>query len=568
MPKIIDAYLGLTALREAGYRSTATAISELVDNSIEAKASAIDIIALNQKVVVSSRTSNQVQRIAVLDNGIGMPEHVLENCLSLGWGTRLDTRDGLGRFGFGLKGSSISQARRVEVYSWTNPSEVYMAYMDLDEIHDNQSQELKEIVKTKIPKEISQSFKDKIGNSGTLVMWDRLDKIDIVRSTTLVKRINKELCRIYRHFLDDCDIYGTKRDIKIHSLQLENNKVDSLALRANDPLYLLTPNNLPDYEDKQTNVLHEEFSIDVEYHGGVSKVEFRCTIAKPEIQNLTGNSTVGKHYAENTGISFVRAGREIDFGAFGFIDRSEPRHRWWGIEIRFDPVLDELFEITNNKQEVRSIKKFDLDMLLALQDEADQGNSKSKMLIQINKILSDHISSMMKIITSRREGVNKKKAAGSVADKVNKQIAHDNALTESKVRSESLTEEEKVRERVTLLMDDDTSLDIEEAEQQARETIDYKIDLTLGKWPGDLFLDRKPVGNASVGVINRDTAFYSQFWRHLEGQSDRKGIDALEVIMMSLIRAEDELATTYDKRVFERYRQKWSTLVEQLLSDS
>ena len=118
MAQIIDAYLGLTALRQAGYRSTATAVAELVDNSIEAEASNIDIIAISKEVLINTRTSNQVQKIAVLDNGDGMTTDILENCLSLGWGTRLNTREGLGRFGFGLKGASISQARRVEVYSW------------------------------------------------------------------------------------------------------------------------------------------------------------------------------------------------------------------------------------------------------------------------------------------------------------------------------------------------------------------------------------------------------------------------------------------------------------------
>ena len=29
---------------------------------------------------------------------------------------------------------------------------------------------------------------------------------------------------------------------------------------------------------------------------------------------------------------------------FDFLERSEPRHRWWGAEVRFDPVLDELFD--------------------------------------------------------------------------------------------------------------------------------------------------------------------------------------------------------------------------------
>ena len=85
MPHIIDAYLGLNALRQAGYRSTATAVAELVDNSIEANADKIDIIALSEDVFLSKKTSSQVTNIAVLDNGDGMNEETLACCLSMGW---------------------------------------------------------------------------------------------------------------------------------------------------------------------------------------------------------------------------------------------------------------------------------------------------------------------------------------------------------------------------------------------------------------------------------------------------------------------------------------------------
>ena len=72
MAEIISAYLGLNALREAGYRSTATAVAELVDNSIEAGAKNIEIIALSRDVFVGQKTTNQVQQIAVIDDGLGM----------------------------------------------------------------------------------------------------------------------------------------------------------------------------------------------------------------------------------------------------------------------------------------------------------------------------------------------------------------------------------------------------------------------------------------------------------------------------------------------------------------
>jgi hypothetical protein len=355
-------------------------------------------------------------------------------------------------------------------------------------------------------------------------------------------------------------------------LQLENGEIKTIQLKANDPLYILTPNNLEDYESKSTNVYHgEPFEIDIPFIPGntekTSKVGFRFTISEPSIQNLGGNSPVGKHYGNNTGISFVRAGREIDFGSFGFLDASEPRHRWWGAEIRFEPVLDELFGVTNNKQEVRAIKKYDAEMLEIFSDESKHGDRKAFLLLQVNKILSDHIREMMKIVTGRREGERKRKTSvGTLIDKVNEDVSKDTSPTESDDHRGRTSEEEKIIERVKLLLEDDASLSEADALEEAEKTLDYRVDITTAEWPGDLFLDRKPVANASVGIVNRNTQFYEVFWRYLEDLDDRKGYEALEVLMMALIRAEDELSVQYDKKTFERFRQKWGSWVEQLIS--
>ena len=577
MPKIIDAYLGLMALKQAGYRSTATAVGELIDNSIEAKASVIDIIAINKKIRTNGRASNGVYKIAVLDDGIGMNVDVLENCLSLGWGTRLDTRDGLGRFGFGLKGASLSQSGKVSVYSWT-AGEVYMARLDVNQIRENQSQELESAVKAKIPDEILRHFGSAISDTGTLIVWEDLD-LSIKRSDTLVRQLNKELCRIYRHFLDDDDTYGKRRKVCVHSLQLEDDNLKSEDLLANDPLYLLTPNNLPKYDGKdftqvQTNELHDKFEINVKYHNGISevtsKVGFRFTYALPEIQALGGSSAVGKHYHDNTGISFVRAGREIDFGRFGFIDASDPRHRWWGVEIRFEPVLDELFEITNNKQHVRGIHSLDAESMAEHIEEAKERNYKSAMLVQINKLVKEHIAAMMVVIKGRGTG-NRSQARRNkdgLKDRINKVIDKSKKNTEASARAETLTEEQKIEERVSLLLKDDSSLDEASAKAIAKESIDYKVDIQSDTWPGNLFLDRRAVANASVGIINRNTKFYDNFWSYLQEHDDKRGFEALEVIMMALIRSEDELAVEYDKRVFEAYRAKWGEWIEKLLDQA
>ena len=96
-------------------------------------------------------------------------------------------------------------------------------------------------------------------------------------------------------------------------------------------------------------------------------------------------------------------------------------------------------------------------------------------------------------------------------------MGKDNSATESAARASELTREDKLKERIKLLVDDDSTLSEQEASEIAEATIDYRVDLSTADWPGSLFLDRRPVANASVGIVNRGTKFYDQFWSYLEG---------------------------------------------------
>ena len=62
------------SIRSSGYNDTAMALGELIDNSLQAKATKVDVlIAESQnRVGRAGRRSWQAHEIAVLDNGIGM----------------------------------------------------------------------------------------------------------------------------------------------------------------------------------------------------------------------------------------------------------------------------------------------------------------------------------------------------------------------------------------------------------------------------------------------------------------------------------------------------------------
>src|SRR6266567_8724263 len=110
-------------LRDTGYEFH-TAIADIVDNSIAAGATQIDIhVAMDVK-------SNVI--IAVTDNGCGMDRDGLINALRYGAAKRTDPSS-LGKFGLGLKTASTAFCRRLSLVSRDNVDPtIRKAIWDLD----------------------------------------------------------------------------------------------------------------------------------------------------------------------------------------------------------------------------------------------------------------------------------------------------------------------------------------------------------------------------------------------------------------------------------------------------
>ncbi|MFF9667316.1 ATP-binding protein, partial [Streptomyces althioticus] len=131
---IVTSDLTVKALQDSGYKSTAHAIAELIDNGLEAEADLVELFVVEGTEHNGHRSRYRVEKIAVLDNGHGMDPETLRQSLRFGAGTR-QQRKGIGRFGVGLPNSSISQCNRVDVWSWTNgPENALHTYLDLSEI--------------------------------------------------------------------------------------------------------------------------------------------------------------------------------------------------------------------------------------------------------------------------------------------------------------------------------------------------------------------------------------------------------------------------------------------------
>ena len=95
----------IEALRGLGY-NTATALADIIDNSISADANRIDLLF---------NWDGQKSRVIVWDNGNGMSAEEIDKAMRLGGRSPLEQRDAkdLGRFGLGLKTASFSQCRKL-----------------------------------------------------------------------------------------------------------------------------------------------------------------------------------------------------------------------------------------------------------------------------------------------------------------------------------------------------------------------------------------------------------------------------------------------------------------------
>ena len=195
---IINTKMTVAAMRDSGYKSTTHALAELIDNSIEAGATAIEIFGRSQENEQTGRVT--LTELAVLDNGAGMDAATLRGSLRYGYGTRLDRR-GIGRYGVGLPNSSMSQAKQVHIWSWqTGVTNALHTWLSIAEV-ERGTEEIPEPTLLSIPEEYLQSSRNGFEDSGSLVVWCDLDRVEWKRASTTFRHTEALLGRIYRRFL-------------------------------------------------------------------------------------------------------------------------------------------------------------------------------------------------------------------------------------------------------------------------------------------------------------------------------------------------------------------------------
>ena len=374
--------LTIRALRDSRYHNTAYAIAELIDNSIEAGAEQIELLCMEQSEIVESRARWRVSEIAVLDKGEGMDVPTLLEALKFGGGTRHNSQRGIGKYGMGLPTASMSQCKRVDVWTWQDGVDsVLHSSIDADDIEKGNHQVPFPDNGTPIPDTWRTAGSDEIyGNhSGTLVVWSKLDKIHWKTAKAIIENTSREVGRIHRHFLD-VDLVRI-RTASFLDIRPNDPTRDGLVV-ANDPLYLMAQTSVPE-EPWDTEPMFTQWGETRHYSVKVGSreetIEVKYSIVKPEalktdaVAQFPGRSKRGGHARHNIGVSVVREDREIVLeDAFlregGSTDN--PQNRWWGCEVHFRRSCDDLFGVDHNKQMVANFSQ--AARILARDDRPNQ----------------------------------------------------------------------------------------------------------------------------------------------------------------------------------------------------
>ena len=388
---LFNARYAVESQRKSGYRTTASAAHEIVDNALEAGADQIHIIFDTAK---NNQGKKVVSNVAFIDNGSGMLPEMARFALTWGGGTHFDDPNFIGKFGFGLPNSSINQTRRTEVYSRADGKQPFiMACLDLDKYSEFNTQTIPEPVEAELPEFVQRylKFHNLKIDHGTIVVWRNPDRLTYKTPANLKEQL-----------IDDFGV--TYRYLPVQKDNPFNIFVETIQVKPTDPFFLMPEGRyyLPP-EEGGAICIHEQ-TIPVRYHidAEIGQSHFSVIEDKDEINNPPSDTVtmstmhirvvrfplgfavgVGRDKSQKTdayrryeirkarrGMSFVRAGREIDIvDVFPKSDQdaSEGLGNWpllqsyayhWGIEVKFGPDLDEAFGITNDKQGVRPIDDF------------------------------------------------------------------------------------------------------------------------------------------------------------------------------------------------------------------
>lgn len=321
----------MEGLRDTGYKFN-TAMADLVDNSIAANATKI-------KVSVTMSPNGEVS-VYIADNGCGMNFEGLKNAMRYGSMRRADASS-LGKFGLGLKTASTAFCRSLSLVSKDCESDYHKVQWDLDEVCRRNEWEL--LCPPIDQDEIDLLEEVSKGGSGTLVIWDKVDRLMKRYATQtyerkafdkIVQSLRFHFSMVYQRFLDS-------RFENVPNIELILNEE---PVQAWDPFCI----------DEPLTRLIAKQDVTVEISSSKKSSFSLKAYILPRVEDFSSkeakaNANINNDYQ---GFYVYRENRLIKYGDYLGMFVNDPHYSLLRVEFNFDNTLDEAFNVDIKKSEI------------------------------------------------------------------------------------------------------------------------------------------------------------------------------------------------------------------------
>ncbi|HHL3493506.1 TPA: ATP-binding protein [Legionella pneumophila] len=324
----------IEGLRDTGYNFN-TALADIVDNSVDAGATKIDIR-------INMDPDGDIM-VTVADNGCGMDELTLLDGMTYGAQGRVDPKR-LGKFGMGLKTASTAFCRKLSVITRnSSDSELIKATWDLDHVGSVADWQLLLDSPTNYEEELLNEVS--ADSSGTLVIWEKVDRLMKNYSDSSGKPARKALEKVIANFKD-------------HASMVYQRFLNEADTRAKNIKIILNGQIVPYWdpfcENENETELVAEKNLEAELPDG-SPVEF-CIRAfvLPRREHFSSPDEAKNARLTNNmqGIYIYRENRLIHPADWLGMFTKEPHLSLLRVEFSFNHESDEAFQVDIKKSRI------------------------------------------------------------------------------------------------------------------------------------------------------------------------------------------------------------------------
>ena len=544
----VSAGQALQSMRDSDF-DCYSAYAEAIDNSIQANATEINIQFDTEK---GRGNYEHIKRIAFIDDGDGMDQDLIHNCLVLGYSSRFNDRSGIGRFGVGMTMGAIHECRHVSVFSRDKDQGDWLTTSLNIKSSDDGSVLIDPPKSSKFPDWVTDL---KPVGSGTAVVWSDYDR-QVENGRKIIDECKIYFGRVFRNFIWD--------GLKIF--------INGELINAIDPLYVTMKNTK--FPKDTPAALAAPILLDwtipediAEYQGQKDTITIKLSLLNEEIRGFRGSGdraeVKDRYIHRNQGISITRKGREVAYGPIPYWPGSQKWFdqidRWWGCEIEFSPLLDRVFQVKNIKR--GAVPVHDL---------------KVAIFAAINPTVQNY--------TSEIQRTWDQKAEKKEADEKQKG-EHDSGHKEA----------EKIAKKKNI---EDTSKPVVDPEKAAQELIDsitkyqdstdkdaiiagwrsqpYTIESDT--WKGKEFIELKPLGGNDVLLYNQSHPLMKRLGKLEEKITSDENIGSIaiaselktvvDLLLLSYVKAESKMSKDDETiELLEDLRTNWGMFVNSYIND-